>query len=801
MNCRPLHIALMVTAVGVACVGGAWAQGIDPLNRPVADVRLKGLRQVDPQLVFNTIRVKKGDPYNATIVQQDIARLTQLNKFLRVEASIEPQGDGSVILFYEFSEQQLISDVQVVGNYVLPDQQLLEVIRLRAGDPADDFLIDRAKKQVVTAYKQAGHFDATVGVDEPLLAESGILLFRVVEGPRLRIRAIRFQGNTKFTAKQLKSRIRSKTYIFMLRKGELSREGTQEDAGRLREFYRQRGYLDAQVVREIEMSPDGRDAIVMFTLQEGEQYTVAKIEIEGNSVFNDQSIIEAMALRVGDVFATNQLEASERRLVELYGQLGYIEMKLVKADGQMGIDRLFHENESQVDLFVRVVEGKPYWVGKIEFKGNQLTKDKVLLRQIRDLRPGQPFVGAGINRTKQRLNRSPLFKSGRTQVTVLGNPGDEVRDVLIEVEEQNTGSLGLGAGISSDSGVVGSFNITQRNFDITDTPDSVGEFFTGKWGKGAGQYLRILLEPGSATSRYQVTFREPYVFDSNIFLDTTGFFFERERRDYDEQRAGGNVSFGQRFGDVWSASIQTRYELIDITNIDVDAAVDVFDVMGESEISSLALSVSRSTVDNRLSPTQGSTLRFNLSRAGAIGGDYNFTRASVGMHKFWTVDEDFFGRRTVVSARIGTGYIFEDDEAPVFERFYVGGHRSLRGFEFRGIGPRGDVTDVADSDGDGLTTDTVPGDDPVGGDWMFLFSLEYNFPIYQEVIRGVMFMDTGTVEEDVGFEDYRVAIGVGIRLTVPALGQVPFAFDLAIPIAAEDNDEEQVFSFDIAVPF
>ena len=280
--------------------------------------------------------------------------------------------------------------------------------------------------------------------------------------------------------------------------------------------------------------------------------------------------------------------------------------------------------------------------------------------------------------------------------------------------------------------MLGAIDLVQRNFDIADVPESLGEFFTGKSFRGAGQFFAMTLQPGDELSRYSVQFREPYIFDSSYSFDTNLFFFEREREDWDEQRLGAHLGLGHRFGDVWSGSVRLRTEEIEISDIEASAPIDAFAVEGDSTITSINLIVSRNRTDNLIFPTSGNRLSLEINRTGVFGGDFDFTRAELTFKQFWPVDEDFFGRRTVVSLRLELGYIFEDDEAPLFERFYAGGHRNFRGFQFRGVGPRG------------VRADTLTlGEDPVGGDWQFLLGLEYNFPIYKDVVRGVVFMDSG----------------------------------------------------------
>src|SRR5690606_953469 len=230
------------------------------------------------------------------------------------------------------------------------------------------------------------------------------------------------------------------------------------------------------------------------------------------------------------------------------------------------------------------------------------------------------------------------------------------------------------------------------------------------------------------------------------------------------------------FGDVWTASVNAEIEEIGVEDIEDDAPIDAFDVEGNNLLTQLTLRLGRVTTDSRIFPTRGSAIELVLGQAGALGGDFTFTRVGVEYRKFWTVDEDFFGRRTVLSLRTEMGYIF-GDEAPLFERFYAGGHRSIRGFRYRGVSPRG--KEYFDDDGDPNTDPIiVQGDDPAAGALLLLLGLEYNFPVFGRptsydrsgTLNGVVFIDIGTVQDDFGFDEYRASIGAGMRLKVPFLG-------------------------------
>jgi outer membrane protein insertion porin family len=784
LHLRNRLLLLLLTGLIWAWSGSAaLAGGVDAENRPIARIAISGLHLVPEQMVKNHIRSQAGEPYRDKIVQQDIKRLTHLGLFEQIIAVAEPLDDGSVVLHFKLVEAPILADVQIAGSKQIDDQELLDRVKLQAGDPADRFLIESGVQQIVEAYEEQGYFVADVSVDEDLLSESQILIYRVREGPKLRIRAFNLEGNSRFADKLLRSKIKSKTYLPLFRKGELNRRQLELDAATIREYYQDRGYLDAQVGRRIDISPNETDAVVTFVISEGSQYHVAviRIEMEGEQLFTDQQIESRMALGPGAVFSTDKVRKSVESILDMYGKLGFLEV-------QVNIAHLFHENQPQADLLVRINEGIAYTVGRVTVRGNELTKGKVIQRQVRGMRPGRPFDRTGVEETRRRLNESSLFSQGT--VTILGEPSQRVRDVLIEVKEGSTGSFGFGAGISSDAGVIGAVDLVQRNFDITDFPDSVGEFFTGQAFRGAGQYFALSLQPGNETSRYSATFREPYLMASDYFLDTTAFYFTREREDWDEQRAGGAWGLGQRFGDVWSGSVKFRAEEVEISDIDPSAPVDIFAVRGSNRLTSASITIGRDSTDSRLFPSRGTKFEIILERVGLLGGDFDFTRSRVKYIAFWTVNEDFLSRKTVVSFRSEVGLIFGQNESPVFERFYAGGHRSFRGFGFRGVGPRG----VRNNTG-------LVGDDPVGGDFLAITSLQYEFPMLGRLLRGVVFTDQGTVQDEIGLDSWRITVGTGIRLRIPFLSQAPFAFDIAVPLLSQDGDEEQLFSFDIALPF
>ncbi|BAM02876.1 outer membrane protein assembly factor BamA [Phycisphaera mikurensis] len=782
-----LTLCLTLLAASPAPAGFAQEAADAWTDRAVVEVGFAGLETVSETLASNAVRMSPGDPYDAARVNDDIDRLTRLGRFRKVFAEVEPVA-GGVRLVYRVEEQPLLEGVEIRGNKAVDDLTLRSAVTLRAGDPADEFLVERAVRQIGELYRKRGFFVADVSVDREALRRDRTLVLTIREGPKLRVHGIAFEGNEVFSDDELRKEVKQPTRIPVLRQGNLDRDLVELDAARVREYLRDRGHLDAQVGSRIDVSPDQQRAVVTFLVEEGARYTVKSVRFvpAGGAgaasplLIPEEQLLLAMSLKPGSVFSVKKSVESGAAIEALYGRLGHL-------DAEARVERRFDPQRPEVALEVGVDPGEPAVVGKVDVRGNNLTRTRVVLRETRGLTPGRRFDAVGLEETRRRLSESALF--AQPTVTILGEPGDAVRDVLIEVQERNTGSIAFGANVSSDLGLGGAIDLTQRNFDITDTPASLGDFVTGQSFRGAGQTFNLTASPGARNSSYAVSWRDPAFLESDFSLSLSAFFNDRDRREFDERRGGGSVGVGRRFGDVWSGAVVGRYNSIRIADIEEDAPVDVFAVEGDNDLTSLGLSFTRSTADSFFTPSRGSRTEFGVDQVGALGGSFEFTRLSAGFTKFWTVDQDYLDRRTIVSFGVDAGYILQENEAPVFERFYAGG-RSFRGFDFRGIGPRGVRNDTGQV-----------GDDAVGGRFSLLTTLQYEFPLVDRYLRGVVFTDQGTIDTSVDLGRWRVSVGAGIRMAIPFLSQAPFAIDFAVPLLDEEGDEDELISFTLDIPF
>jgi outer membrane protein insertion porin family len=302
---------------------------------------------------------------------------------------------------------------------------------------------------------------------------------------------------------------------------------------------------------------------------------------------------------------------------------------------------------------------------------------------------------------------------------------------------------------------------------------------TAQGWKGAGQTFSIVAQPGVELMRYHVEWFDPMLFDLPYSAGVKAFAFTRSRDDYDESRLGAVVSVGHRFKNRWYGEFATRLEGIRISDIDRLSAPEIQEVDGTSFLAGFKGSLTRDRTDSRWLPSTGDRLRFSAEQ---VAGDYNFTVFRAAYSHYFTLLTDAQDRKHVFAARSNVGAIAGD--APVFERFYGGGMGSIRGFDYRGISPRSGGKD-----------------DAVGGDYMIFAGGEYSFPVFGRDLRGVAFLDTGTVEDNTSLTTYRASVGVGIRWIIPLFGPMPMSFDFAIPLSKDEQDDTQVFSFSLGWMF
>ncbi|MGD9126277.1 MAG: BamA/TamA family outer membrane protein [Planctomycetia bacterium] len=371
---------------------------------------------------------------------------------------------------------------------------------------------------------------------------------------------------------------------------------------------------------------------------------------------------------------------------------------------------------------------------------------------------------------------NPLAPMG-SPMSPLFNPGPRPTDLIVMAPETQTGRLMFGVGVNSEAGLVGSIVLDEQNFDWLRFPRSFADIRDATAWRGAGQRFRLEAIPGTEVQRYMVTFQEPYLFGSRVSLMTTGNYYTRIYRDWSEDRVGGSFRLGYHLTHALTGSIGFRGERIDLYNIPTLSPQELTDAAGRNSLYGFSARLAHNTRDSSFMPTEGHLIELGVEQ---VIGTYKYPKIDLDIRQYFMLRErpDGSGRHVLsLNARAG----WSGDDTPIYDHYFAGGFSTIRGFDYRGASPYDAATGVF-----------------VGGQFQMLASAEYLFPITaDDMLRGVVFCDTGTVQRTIDdwTDKYRVAPGFGLRITVPAMGPAPIALDFAFPVVKEDSDWVETFSF------
>lgn len=765
-------LGLSFAEVAVALQLLSWSPGFAqaPGKQTVADVVVQGNRTIPTQKVMSYIKTKPGADYVQATVDDDVRRLYETRLFGNIQALRQRTEDGRVVVQFQIVEYpSVVQEVVYRGAKHLKTEELESITNLRKGFPLNPIANKQACFAIQRRYHEMGRMLASVELLEGDKPGDTRVVFNITEGGVVKVKSIGFTGNTFVSAARLGTQINSGREYLGLFGGTFNPLMVDADVAKLEEYYKGFGYHNVRVSRELQYESDLAHVRLVFHINEGMRYRVGNIQVEGNKSLPTDQLLTQVKLKAGEYYDQRIVEADLNTLRDMHGYRG-----------MSTAVRAYHteKDNGQVLVHYEIQERPPSRVGEIKIIGNTVTRDDVIRNQL-EIFPGQILSYPDLRLSERNLARLNIFENNaetgvRPTVTVLDPDSDSlVKDILVTVPETTTGSLLFGLGVNSDAGLIGSIVVNERNFDILRPPTSLEDILSGRAFRGGGQEFRMEAVPGTELQRYSVSWREPFLFNSRYSLSTGAYYYTRVFNEYFENRTGAKFTLGRQLNRYWSAFGTVRIEDVGVRRIPAGAPADFTDVRGSNFLLGLRGAVQRDSRDSFLRPTEGSMLEASYEQ---VLGDFTFPLVSVEGSKYFTIYQrpDGSGRH-VLAARSQFG--IAGANAPVFERFYAGGFRTLRGFEFRGVGP----------DDNGFKT---------GGKFMLLNSLEYQIPIRaNDMLYTVFFVDGGTVERDVELKNYRVTAGAGLRIVVPMLGPVPIALDFGFPIAKARGDRDQIFSF------
>lgn len=772
-----------------------WAQE-KPLL--IEDIEFQGLKRVSKGELLQRIKSRVGEPFRSETLSEDLERLYSLGRFGSADNTEPPvkakalRGKGGgVRLIFIVMEKAVIAQVKVTGAKAFKLSDLQAAVKSEVGQIYDEYRAEQDVLRLKEYLLEKGFLYSSVSYKKEVTKRGDVqLVFVTSAGPQVTINQLLYKGVNFFEDPDVFEDLQGfqskpRSYFGLGEEGLFSQKKLAEDLSIIARFYRSRGFLDAVVALDkLKFNEDRDEVDVHIRVQEGSRYTIRKVVVQGNYVYSRKLIRKEIQMRPGKAFIGNQLVQDVKAIQQLYSRKAYIHSKV-------RFDLVYDQKKHLLDVIYSIDEGPQVRLNRIIIEGNKVTKDKVIRRNL-SVRPGQLFDGARFEESLGRLGRLRYFS--KYDFEFRPGPEEGQENLVIKLAEVPTRRFNFGGGLDSNFGVFGNLSFTSRNFDITDYPKTWKEFFLFRGFQGGGQSFSAALQPGRDRSQYQFNFTEPFLFDWPVIFGLSGFIRDRNLAQHTEGRVGLIPSLGYRLTQDLTVRLRYRLERVRVFDLDFDAVPDLLRVSGNNYVSGprLSLTLNKNRIDQDLVRYSGygGTIAYEIL-GGPFGGDVHLSRASVEANWQKTLFEYPKNHRWVFGLRAQATWqeaFASDRETPFFERFFAGGVNSLRGFEFRSVSPR----------------DARLRNESIGGDFLALATADFSFPIFKGFLRGVGFIDMGTVErqiQDFRLRRLRVAGGFGFRVRVPGLFEAPVSLNFAFPIRSRRIDDEQVFSFNIGFDF
>ena len=721
-------------------------------------IDIEGSRRIETDLIRINLSAKVGDPLSQETVSNDIKKIYKLGFFDDVSAEVEKTPEG-VILIYNVKEKPVVVDLRVKGNKKIKTDEILKVIEVKEGRIIELEKVKMSAAAIKKLYLDKGYVAAEVNYDiEPKTEGTVGVTFDIKEGKKAFIKEVIIVGNKALKTKKIKGVMQTKPkwfLTFITQRGIYRQEESDRDSERIRALYLDSGYIDVKVSKpEVQYSEEKEGFVVTYRIEEGNQYQVKEIKVEGDLVASEDELMKLLTLQIGKPFSRAAIADDISRLTTFYGDKGYA---FANVDPDFKIDR----KNLTVDISFKIEKGKEIYIRNIDIAGNIRTRDKVIRREI-PIQEQQLFSSSRIQAIKPRIFRLGYFEENIEVSTDRVPDTEDQLDINVKLKEKPTGFFSIAGGFSSVETFIFAGQIQESNLF------------------GYGRNLSLSAQIGGVTRLFLLNYTDPHFLDSDWTLDVLGFQTDREFQDFSRFSFGGSVTLGRRLLRDLTGRITYRLEHVDVDNVSEDA----FLLISETPrlISSVGIGFVWDTRNNVLDATSGNISRTIVEFAGGpFGGNTDFIRYTASTRFFFP-----FYLNTVFSVAARYGLIdFRNlgNELLVSERFFLGGPNDLRGYEFRRVGPR------------------VPTDDGgfviIGGVQEVFFTAEYIFPLIPQVgFKGVVFFDMGNAFNDgqnlsVDPRDLRKDYGFGIRWVSP-LGPLRFEFGFPIGDTLPGEDPYEV---------
>jgi outer membrane protein insertion porin family len=715
----------------------------------VARVLITGNKRIEADAIKRVIKTEPGDVYLAKSLSEDLKAVYSMGYFENIRIEAEKAPEGKVIIF-RVQEKPTIRNIRFKGNIVYSDEELTEKIDIRTGSILNIFKVRSNIKLIEELFKEKKYHNAKVTyIISQLENNQADLEFVIEEGEKFRIRSILFKGNSAYDDKKLKKIMKTSVkgfFSWLTSSGDLNLANLDLDVAMITAFYHNNGYIESRVGEpKIEYQKNWID--ITIKIDEGPRFKVGKVDITGDLILPREKLLENVKIS-GETYFNREIVRNDLLgLTDLYSDEGY-----AYTDTSPRIDKDL--DKLIVNITYVVDKRKQVYFENIFISGNKKTRDKVIRRELKVFEQ-ELYSGKGLKRGVRNLYRLDYFED--VKVNTPRGSSDDKMILKIDVTEKPTGMFSFGGGYSSVEHLFVMASVSQRNLF------------------GRGQVLQLKGEWGGQTNRYNLSFTEPWLFDIPLSAGFDLFSWETDYDTYDKESQGGGVRFGYTIYDYTRAHIRFAYDVSDLKNyVEVETGSgekiypDVPDSIEEllQEVGpkyttkSISTTLSYDSRDRMFNPTEGSDHRITLEYAG-FGGDIAFTKYLAETGWFIPLVKD-----TVGFLHGKVGYVKENPDGilPDYERFYLGGINSIRGFDWHGIHLLEEVTGPGSELGDKEFIE-------IGGEKFVQFNVEYLVSLSKKAgLVGLIFFDTGNVfekDDNIDLSDLRKSVGYGFRWYSP----------------------------------
>ncbi len=741
--CRTFAILLLFVSLSLAQV--------------IKEIRIEGSQYVPEDVILGLINIKSGSFYSPDLVRESIRRMYRSGFFDEVAVYEERQGD-QVVLIYKVKDLPVIYKIEFQGNKKIKSEDLEKKIgietevgkidieditkgytsspaieekleiqkRLKLGRVLTREEMEYIKRKIIEAYAKEGY--PKVEVEYGLVPKKGAskIVYTIKEGEPEYVKSIRFEGNKSFSSKKLLELMETKpiSLLAFRLKPPFSEEVLKEDVKKIRDFYRSEGFFEAKV--DYSVKREGNRYEISIKIEEGPRYKLKDLNIEGNTLFAYKELVgDILKKNRGGYYRREVIDRLKDNIRKRYSEMGFLGVSVEERED-------VNPEKKSVSLSLRIQEGEPVYVNRIEVQGNYESRDYVIRRELR-FQEGELANLKEIERSKTRIFNLGYYED----VSIDPFPSEGKNwDFVAKVRERFTGQFSVGLGYNQVTGISGFVSLRKGNF------------------LGTGDIAGISVSYGSKYKDNSLSYTRKWFLNKPI--DLTGSIYDRriEYTTYTVERTGLDLILSREFAEFWRVGTGVSLQRVRYKDISSNASPLIQQEAGTRQSRKFLFSITRDTRDNYLFPSQGSLTEINYSVAvPVLGGNEKFNKLILSHQHFFK--DRWLDTGLILSVKGVFGMVepYGGKRVPLDERFFVGGDFTVRGYKYGYAGPLDPNTN-----------------DPVGAKREAIFSIEANYPLYKNILYGAVFYDTG-----LGFDNWnelktqnlRGGFGVGIRFITP----------------------------------